>query len=132
MRTLNHPTRRLTNGYPIIDLNRRWHFIITLNLSDRRHSNSDHAAPAQLYRGNLPHYHWLGRRVPPVAAAALHRGSLQRRASLKTPAANRGRSGRSPFPSARRKARREPESGQAELLTAPSAQGLIFSAVKGA
>ena len=95
----------------IIDLNRRWHFIITLNLSDRRHSNSDHAAPAQFYRGNLPHWH--GWRVPAVAAVTLHRGSLQRRASLKTPAVNRGRNGRSPFPSARRKARRELEFGQA-------------------
>src|SRR6516225_5712178 len=65
------PARRLTNGYPILDLNRRRHFIITLNLSDRRHSNSDYAAPAQLYRGNLPHYHWLGRRIPSVAAIAL-------------------------------------------------------------
>jgi hypothetical protein len=44
MRALNHPPRRLTNGYRIIVLH-RWHFIITLNLSDRRHSNSDHAAP---------------------------------------------------------------------------------------
>src|SRR5271165_6261304 len=57
------PPRRLTNGYPTIDLNRRWHFTITLNLSDRRHSNSDHPAPTQLYRGNLPHYHWPGRLV---------------------------------------------------------------------
>src|ERR1700740_123024 len=62
---LNHQPRRLTNGYPIIRLH-GWHFIITLNLSDRRYSNSDHAAPAQLYRGNLPYYHWLGRRVPSV------------------------------------------------------------------
>ena len=30
MRTLNHPPRRLTNGYPIIDLNHRRHFTITL------------------------------------------------------------------------------------------------------
>ena len=99
----------------IIDLNRRWHFIITLNLSDRRHSNSDHAAPAQLYRGNLPHYHWLGRRVPPVAAVALHRGSLQRRAPLKTPAANRDRNGRSPFPFAGRKARGESSGSKSAL-----------------
>ena len=50
----------------IIDLNRRWYFTITLNLSHRRHSNSSHAAPTQLYRGNLPHYHWPSRLVQPV------------------------------------------------------------------
>ena len=67
MRTLNHPPRRLTtNGYPIIDHNHRWHFTIPLNFSDRRLFNSDHAAPAQLYRGNLPHYYWPRRRVPLV------------------------------------------------------------------
>jgi hypothetical protein len=37
-----------------------------LNLSDRRHSNSSHTAPTQLYRGNLPHYHWPSRLVQPV------------------------------------------------------------------
>src|ERR1700740_1823378 len=65
MRTLNYLPRNLTNGYrPIVP--QRWHFIITLNLSDRRHFDSDHAAPAQLYRGNLSHSHWPGWRIPPV------------------------------------------------------------------
>jgi hypothetical protein len=76
MRALNHPPRRLTNGYRIIVLH-RWHFIITLNLSDRRHSNSDHAAPAQPYRGNLPHYHWPGRRVPPVRTLIAIKSTLR-------------------------------------------------------
>ena len=58
----------LNNGYPIINCNHRWRFTITPDFSDRRHSNSDRAAPAQLYRGNLPHYYWPGRRVSPVTA----------------------------------------------------------------
>src|SRR5580704_15795813 len=62
---LNPPPRRFTNGYRIIVL-RLWHFIVALNRSDRRYSHSDHAAPTQLYRGNLPHYHWPGRRVQPM------------------------------------------------------------------
>jgi hypothetical protein len=65
MRTLNYPSRRLTNGYRSF-VRHRWNFIVTFNLFDRRHSNSDHAAAAQLYCGNLPHYHWLGWRVSPV------------------------------------------------------------------
>ena len=76
MKTLNHPPRRLTNGYPIIDLNRRWHFTITLNLSDRRHSNSDHPAPTQLYRGNLPHYHRPSRLVQPVRTLTVPGGPI--------------------------------------------------------
>lgn len=46
-------------------------FTITLNLFDRRHSNSGRAAPAQLYRRNLPHYRWPGRRVQPVRTFAI-------------------------------------------------------------
>ncbi len=65
LRTLNHPPRRLTNRDRIIVIP-RWHFIVTPDLSDRRHSNSDYATPAQFYRGNLPHCHWPGRRIPPV------------------------------------------------------------------
>src|ERR1700733_5465786 len=62
--TVNHPTRRLTY---VSRLNVcRWHFAIALDLADRRHSDSDHAAPAQLYRGNLPHHHRISWRLPPV------------------------------------------------------------------
>jgi hypothetical protein len=66
MRTLNHPTSEIDQWLSHFDLNRRWYFTITLNLSDRRHSNSSHAAPTQLYRGHLPHYHWPSRLVQPV------------------------------------------------------------------
>src|ERR1700722_1586809 len=66
MRTLNRSLWRLTNGYCVIVLRRR--FDITFNLSDRRHSNSDRAATAQLYCGDLPHYYWPGRRLSPVRA----------------------------------------------------------------
>jgi hypothetical protein len=70
MRGQNRSPRRLSNAYCLIVL--CWHFNITLNFSDRRDSNSDHAAPAQLYRGNLPHYHWPSRRVPPVRTFFAH------------------------------------------------------------
>ena len=76
MRTLDH-TSEIDNGYPIIDRNYRWRFTITLDLSDRRHSNSDRAAPAQLYRGNLPDYHWAGRRVPPVTTPPRAKSTLR-------------------------------------------------------
>jgi hypothetical protein len=76
LRTLNHPPRRLTNGDRIIVIP-RWHFIVTPDLSDRRHSNSDYATPAQLYRGNLPHCHWPGRRIPPVKTLIVDYGFSQ-------------------------------------------------------
>jgi hypothetical protein len=44
----------------------RWHFAIALDLADRRHFDSDHAAAAQLYRSNLPHHHRISWRLPPV------------------------------------------------------------------
>jgi hypothetical protein len=42
---------------PFIGLNHRPHFTITLISLIASIPFSDHAAPAQLYRGNLPHYH---------------------------------------------------------------------------
>jgi hypothetical protein len=58
------PPRRLTNGSCINVLH--WHFIVAINFSDRRDINSDHAAPPELYRGDLPHNNWTSRRVSPV------------------------------------------------------------------
>src|ERR1700738_714494 len=62
---LETPLGEFTNGYRIIVLRLR-HFIIALNRSDRLYFNSDHAAPPQLYRGNLSHYHWPDRPIQPV------------------------------------------------------------------
>ena len=78
--TLNHPSGRSTNGSRIIILH-RWHFIIALNLSDRRHPDSDRATPAELYRGNLPHCHWLGRRIPPVNPLSTHLACIDHKSS---------------------------------------------------
>jgi hypothetical protein len=33
--------------------------------------------PAQPYRGNLPHYHWPGRRVPPVRTLIAIKSTLR-------------------------------------------------------
>jgi hypothetical protein len=54
----------------------RRHLAIALDLADRRHSDSDHAAPAQLYRSNLPHHHRISWRVPPVRKKAGSGGPL--------------------------------------------------------
>ena len=84
MRGRQPPPRRFTNGYRIIVLRLR-DFMITLNLSDRRYSDPDYAAPAQLYRGNLPHYHWLGRRVQPVRTLLVIKTTLRSPRPLNAP-----------------------------------------------
>ena len=44
-----------------------------------------YAAPAQLYRGNLPHYHWLGRRVQPVRTLLAIKTTLRSPRPLNAP-----------------------------------------------